>query len=114
LAANNLFLPQGRENNGRTRAKMSSENSTNLNQVQLDIVTVVSSYITLQSSHRALKAVCPFHNDQGLSLMISPQNNIFRCFGCGKDGGPIEFVMEIEKKSYQDALVSLSSRLAAQ
>jgi DNA primase len=93
---------------------MPSENNTNLNQVQLDIVTVVSSYIPLQSSHRALKGACPFHNDQGLSLMISPQNNIFRCFGCGKDGGPVEFVMEIEKKSYQDALSSLSVRLSPQ
>ncbi|SFT22729.1 CHC2 zinc finger domain-containing protein [Mucilaginibacter polytrichastri] len=93
---------------------MPSENNVNLNQVQLDIVTVVSSYLTLQNSHRALKGVCPFHDDQGLSLRISPQNNIFRCFGCGKDGGPIEFVMEIEKKSYQEALSILSTRLNVQ
>ncbi|OKS86798.1 hypothetical protein RG47T_2255 [Mucilaginibacter polytrichastri] len=49
-----------------------------------------------------------------MSLRISPQNNIFRCFGCGKDGGPIEFVMEIEKKSYQEALSILSTRLNVQ
>lgn len=60
--------------------------------VQADLVRIVSKYVLLEESRRNLKGRCPFHKDQATSLMVSPEKNIFQCFGCGKGGGPVEFV----------------------
>ena len=64
-----------------------------------DIVEVASRYIQLQQSNKVLRGPCPFHTDSGNSFMISPAKNIFKCFGCGKEGGPIEFISAISNKN---------------
>ena len=61
-----------------------------------DIVSIVSKYVLLNESRNILKGNCPFHQDSGNSLMVSPIKNIFKCFGCGKEGGPYEFITLIE------------------
>jgi DNA primase len=76
----------------------------NFSPVQANLVTIVSKYVLLEESRRNLKGRCPFHKDLTTSLMVSPDKNIFKCFGCGMDGGPVEFVMLIENKSREDAI----------
>ncbi|WPU92037.1 CHC2 zinc finger domain-containing protein [Mucilaginibacter sabulilitoris] len=82
--------------------------------VQADLVRIVSRYILLEESRRNLKGKCPFHADQATSLMVSPDKNIFQCFGCGRGGGPIDFVMAIESKTREEAiqLITQHSKLA--
>lgn len=76
----------------------------NILSAQVDLVKIVSRYILLEQSRRNLKGRCPFHKDQATSLMVSPEKNIFQCFGCGKGGGPVEFVMAIEHKTREEAI----------
>jgi DNA primase len=78
--------------------------SHSLSPVQVDLVRIVSKYVLLEESRRNLKGRCPFHKDQATSLMVSPEKNIFQCFGCGKGGGPVEFVMAIEHKTREEAI----------
>lgn len=56
-----------------------------------EMITLAAQYITLTESRRSFQGNCPFHQDTAGSLMISPEKNIFKCFGCGKEGGPQEF-----------------------
>lgn len=81
---------------------MSSDHS--ILPVQADLVQIISKYILLQESRKNLKGRCPFHKDLATSLMVSPDKNIFQCFGCGKGGGPVEFVMAIENKTREEAI----------
>jgi len=78
-------------------------------QSQADLVKIISKHLPLQEGRRILKGSCPFHADHSDSFMVSPTKNIFKCFGCGKEGGPIEFVMAIEKKSYPEAVNTLAT-----
>jgi DNA primase len=64
-----------------------------------NLIEIASKHVLLQQSRKALKGRCPFHADETTSLMIIPQSNMFKCFGCGAEGGPIEFLMRIENKS---------------
>ena len=59
-----------------------------------DIVDVISSYISLNDKNKAL---CPFHNEKSPSFSVSPDKQIFHCFGCGVGGDVITFVRRIEK-----------------
>ncbi|MBE9583387.1 hypothetical protein IM792_02915 [Mucilaginibacter sp. JRF] len=78
---------------------------------KIDLAVLVSKYLPLQESRRALKGSCPFHEDSGLSLMVLPDKNAFKCFGCGKEGGPIAFLSMIENKTYQETVATLSTYL---
>jgi DNA primase len=64
----------------------------------LKIVSVVSTYITLEPSRKLLKGNCPFHKDNMNSFMVSPEKNSFKCFSCGVEGGPNEFLTIISNK----------------
>jgi DNA primase len=75
---------------------------------EADLLKIASKYILLVESRRNLKGRCPFHADQGTSFMLSPEKNIFKCFGCGKDGGPIEFIMYMEGKTREEAIQQLA------
>jgi len=75
----------------------------------IDIVDVVGSYIELKKSGANFKANCPFHGEKTPSFVVSPQKQIFHCFGCGIGGDAIKFVMEFEKLSYPDAIEKLAS-----
>ncbi len=77
---------------------------------RLDIVEVISSYIPTKKSGANFKASCPFHNEKTASLMISPQKQIWHCFGCGEGGDIYGFVMRYENLEFREALKQLAQR----
>ncbi len=76
---------------------------------RIDIVDVVGNYLELKKSGANFKALCPFHNEDTPSFVVSPAKQIFHCFGCGVVGDAIKFVMEYEKLSYPEAVEKLAS-----
>ncbi len=75
-----------------------------------DIVDVVSSYVQLTRKGGNLFGLCPFHNEKTGSFSVSPDKQIYHCFGCKKGGGVINFVMDIENLSFPDAVRFLARR----
>ena len=73
-----------------------------------DIVEVVSGYIDLKQRGRNFLGLCPFHNDNKPSLTVSPEKQIYKCFSCNAGGGAINFVMEIDKLEFADAIKHLA------
>lgn len=76
-----------------------------------DIVEVVSSYVHLSKRSGAnLFGLCPFHSEKTPSFSVSPGKQIYHCFGCGKGGGVINFIMEVENLSFPEAVAFLAKR----
>lgn len=76
----------------------------------LDIVEVVQDYVHLKKAGKDYKACCPFHNERTPSFFVSPAKGIFKCFGCGKGGDAVTFLIEIEGISYVQALRQLAQK----
>ena len=77
-----------------------------------DIVDVIGSYVNLSKRSGAnLFGLCPFHNERTPSFAVNPSGQFYHCFGCGKGGGVINFIMEIENLSYPDAVRHLAARV---
>lgn len=74
------------------------------------IMDVVQDYVTLKRRGVNYLGLCPFHNEKTPSFTVSPAKNIYKCFGCGKGGNPVNFVMEHEKITYYEALKILAKR----
>ena len=74
---------------------------------KLDIVDLISRYITLKKAGSIYKANCPFHNENTPSFAVNQGLQIFKCFGCGKGGDIFTFLMEIEGIEFKDALIRL-------
>lgn len=77
---------------------------------RLDIVEVVSEYIHLKKVGRSFKTRCPFHNEKTPSFIVSPDKQIYHCFGCGAGGNAIGFVMEYEKMNFPEAVTMLAGK----
>ena len=75
-----------------------------------DIVDVVSEYVTLKKAGSSYKGKCPFHNEKTASFTVSPDKQLYHCFGCGVGGNVIGFVMAIENLPFVDALKFLGRR----
>src|SRR5574344_139691 len=73
-----------------------------------DIVTVISSYISVIKKGRSYVALCPFHDDKHPSLNISKEKQIFKCFSCGTGGNAITFIEKYEKISFDEAVRKLA------
>ena len=69
-----------------------------------NIVEVVSDFVSLKKKGINYQACCPFHNEKTPSFVVSPAKGVFKCFGCGKGGNAVTFVMEHEGMSYVEAL----------
>ena len=75
-----------------------------------DIVDVISGYVKLQKKGSNYFGLCPFHNEKSPSFSVSPQKQMYYCFGCGAGGNVITFVMEYENYSFPEALKLLAER----
>ncbi|MFN5145666.1 MAG: DNA primase [Bacteroidota bacterium] len=75
-----------------------------------DITDVVGSFVKLKKRGTNLLGLCPFHNEKTPSFTVSPSKEIYKCFGCGKSGNLVSFVMEHEKYNYPETLKWLAQR----
>lgn len=75
-----------------------------------DILEVVSQYVDLKQRGRNFFGLCPFHQEKTASFSVAPEKEIYHCFGCGTGGNSINFIMEIEKISFVDAIKRLGER----
>ncbi|HEY1039730.1 MAG TPA: DNA primase, partial [Bacteroidia bacterium] len=71
---------------------------------------VVGDFVPLKKRGSNMWGCCPFHNEKTPSFSVSPSKGIYKCFGCGKAGNSVNFVMEVEKKTYPEALRYLAKK----
>ncbi len=71
---------------------------------------VVGEFVTLKRRGSNLLGLCPFHNEKTPSFNVNPARNIYKCFGCGKAGGPLQFLMDYQQMTYPDALRYLAKK----
>jgi DNA primase len=79
-----------------------------INVAQVD--EVIADFMTLKKKGVNLEGLCPFHNEKTPSFKVNPNKGIYKCFGCGKAGGSVQFVMEHEGMSFPDAIKYLAKR----
>lgn len=77
---------------------------------KLNIIDVISEKVPLKKAGRNFKGLCPFHNEKTPSFMVSAERQVFHCFGCGKGGSVIDFIMEYEHVDFLEALEELADR----
>jgi DNA primase len=71
---------------------------------RIDIIEIINSFVKLRKRGTNYIGLCPFHNEKSPSFTVSPSKEIYKCFGCGRSGNSITFLMEHEKYSYVEAL----------
>ncbi|MBQ9264668.1 MAG: DNA primase [Clostridia bacterium] len=76
-----------------------------------DIVSVVSSYLPLKKDGRRYWGLCPFHNEKTASFSVNSELNLYYCFGCKAGGNVVQFVMEMERVSYLEAVKMLADKI---
>ncbi len=76
-----------------------------------DIVKVIGSYVTLKKNGHRYVGLCPFHNETAPSFSVDEQKQFYHCFGCKAGGSVIQFVMDIERMSFQEAVAFLADQL---
>ena len=76
-----------------------------------DIVKVIGSYVTLKKNGHRYVGLCPFHNETAPSFSVDGQKQVYHCFGCKAGGSVIQFVMDIERLSFQEAVAFLADQL---
>ncbi len=81
---------------------------------RIDIVEIVGEFVKLKKRGANYLGNCPFHNEKSPSFTVSPSKEIYKCFGCGKSGNAIGFIMEHEKYSYVEALKWIAARYNVQ
>ena len=77
---------------------------------RIDIIEIINSFVKLRKRGTNYIGLCPFHNEKTPSFTVSPSKEIYKCFGCGRSGNTITFLMEHEKLSYVEALRWLAAK----
>jgi DNA primase len=75
-----------------------------------DIVEVVGDFVSLKKKGQNMWACCPFHHEKSPSFSVAPAKGLYKCFGCGKAGGVVQFIMDVEGTSYVEALKYLAKK----
>jgi len=75
-----------------------------------DIVSLISEYIPLKKAGRNYKALCPFHGEKTPSFMVSPELQMYKCFGCGEAGDVFSFLEKYDGMEFGEALRFLADR----
>jgi DNA primase len=91
-------------------AERIAEEKVNEVRQAVEIVDVIGDYVQLKKQGRNYFGLCPFHGENSPSFSVSPDKQIYHCFGCGAGGNVFSFLMEIEGLSFQEAAVKLASR----
>ena len=81
---------------------------------KIDIVSFINDYVPLKKMGRNFKANCPFHQENSPSFVVSPERQIWHCFGCQKGGDCFTFLMEYEHIEFAEALRVLAQRVSVQ
>lgn len=81
---------------------------------RIDIIDIVGGFVRLKKRGVNYLGLCPFHNEKTPSFTVSPTKEIYKCFGCGRSGNSISFLMEHEKYSYVEALRWLASKYSVE
>lgn len=81
---------------------------------KVDIVELIGEQVALKKAGRNYKALCPFHEEKTPSFMVSPERQIFKCFGCSVGGDVFKFLMETEKIEFGEALRMLADRVGVE
>ena len=89
---------------------MISQNTIQQIQGRIDIIDIIGSFIKLKKRGTSYLGLCPFHNEKTPSFTVSAAKEIYKCFGCGRSGNSIGFLMEHEKYSYVEALRWLAQK----
>lgn len=89
---------------------MISQHTIQQIQNRIDIIDIVGTFVKLKKRGANYLGLCPFHNEKTPSFTVSPAKEIYKCFGCGRSGNTISFLMEHEKYSYVEALRFLANR----
>jgi len=76
-----------------------------------DIVEIIGSYISLKKSGKNYQALCPFHHERTPSFIVSPEKQLFHCFGCGVGGNVFTFLMKLEKVSFPEAVKIVGEKI---
>ncbi len=69
-----------------------------------EIVSLIGAHVKLTIKGKNYVGLCPFHNEKSPSFTVSPSKHIFKCFGCGRSGNAVKFVMDHERLEYYQAL----------
>jgi DNA primase len=77
---------------------------------RLDIVDIVSDYVVLKKKGKDFSGLCPFHDEKSPSFSVSPNKQLYHCFGCGAGGDGIKFLMELGKQSFSEVVLDLAKR----
>lgn len=95
---------------GKPENDLISQNTIQQILNRIDIVEIVGSFVKLKKRGANYMGLCPFHNEKSPSFTVSGSKEIYKCFGCGKSGNTISFLMEHEKYSYVEALRWLAAK----
>jgi DNA primase len=89
---------------------MIPQETIQLIQSRLDIIEIIGGFVKLKKRGANYLGLCPFHNEKSPSFTVSSSKEIYKCFGCGRSGNAISFIMEHEKYSYVEALKWLAAK----
>ena len=87
-----------------------TENSIEKVRLNSDIIQTISDYIELKKKGHNFFGLCPFHNEKTPSFSANEDKQIYKCFGCGAGGGVFNFIMDIEKVDFPEAIEILADR----
>ena len=91
-------------------ADLIAEDKLNEIRQAVDIVDIISDYVQLKKQGRNYFGLCPFHGENTPSFSVSPDKQIFHCFGCGAGGNVFTFLMDLEGISFQEAAARLAEK----